>query len=61
MAGLAKATEILKEKRKEMLQVMFPYLKQALSNLFMKPSTIAFPAGDPPKAKEPLSWSDCVQ
>lgn len=31
---------------------MFPYLKQALSNLFMKPSTIAFPAGDPPKAKE---------
>lgn len=31
---------------------MFPYLKQALSNLFKKPSTMAFPAGDLPKAQE---------
>lgn len=31
---------------------MLPYLKQALSNLFKKPSTMAFPAGDPPKAQE---------
>ena len=31
---------------------MLPYFKQALSNLFKKPSTMAFPAGDPPKAQE---------
>lgn len=31
---------------------MLPYWKQALSNLFKKPSTMAFPAGDPPKAQE---------
>ncbi|MBP8713866.1 MAG: 4Fe-4S binding protein [Lachnospiraceae bacterium] len=29
-----------------------PYVGKALSNLFKKPSTEAFPAGDPPKAAE---------
>ena len=31
---------------------MLPYLKQALTNLFSKPSTEAFPAGEAPKAAE---------
>lgn len=31
---------------------MLPYLKKAVTNLFKKPSTEAFPAGDPPKAAE---------
>lgn len=31
---------------------MLPYLTKAVSNLFKKPSTEAFPAGDPPKAAE---------
>lgn len=30
---------------------MLPYFKKALSNLFSKPSTMAFPAGEPPKAQ----------
>jgi len=31
---------------------MLPYLKQSFKNLFSRPSTGAFPAGDPPKAAE---------
>ena len=31
---------------------MLPYLKQSFKNLFKKPSTEAFPAGEPPKAAE---------
>ncbi|MCD7946064.1 MAG: 4Fe-4S binding protein [Clostridiales bacterium] len=31
---------------------MLPYLTKAVSNLFHKPSTEQFPAGDPPKAAE---------
>lgn len=31
---------------------MLPYLKKAVTNLFQKPSTEAFPAGEPPKAAE---------
>ena len=31
---------------------MLPYLKQSFKNLFKKPSTERFPAGDPPKAPE---------
>lgn len=30
---------------------MLPYVTKALSNLFRKPSTEAFPAGEPPKAQ----------
>ena len=30
--------------------MMLPYVTKALSNLFKKPSTEAFPAGEPPKA-----------
>lgn len=31
---------------------MLPYLKQALCNLFRRPATESFPAGEPPKAAE---------
>lgn len=31
---------------------MLPYLKQSFKNLFHRPSTEAFPAGEPPKAAE---------
>jgi formate hydrogenlyase subunit 6/NADH:ubiquinone oxidoreductase subunit I len=31
---------------------MLPYVTKALSNLFKKPNTEAFPAGEPPKAAE---------
>lgn len=31
---------------------MIPYLKRALSNLFRRPATEKFPAGEPPKAAE---------
>lgn len=31
---------------------MLPYLKQSFKNLFRRPSTGAFPAGEPPKAAE---------